>query len=627
MIFLLLASCANRTQGPTGGPKDEVPPKVIKASPENGELNYRKTEMSVYFDENIKLDKVQDNVVVSPVQLSPPEIKANGKLLTVKFLEDLKDSTTYSVHFGDAVVDLNEGNAISNFHMAFSTGNQIDSLGFSGNLLNAETLEAMPKIIIGVHSDTTDTAVSKKPFDRISRTDDLGRFYIENLKPGKYKVYALGDLNRNYKFDPGEDAGFVDSIIHPYFTRELRPDTIWKDTTHVDTVLMHERTILYPQNILLKYFKSAPKIQRLVKSERIEDYLLRITFNMPHDSAQNIVPLNFDQSWKENFSQHRDTLDFWLKDTAQWNMDTLSMAVGHFYTDTLSQLSYKTDTVHFVKKRKVIAKTKTKIQVKEKLQSLTMTSSLSTTMDLNKPLDIEFSEPLDTILLDSIRFIEIKDSLRVPLPFHIIRRDSIGMKYRIIAELKPKMSYELNMDSAIFRSILGRVNNREKFTIKMKSPEDYSTFKLKISPFDSLGVVQLMNSKEKILVQQNADEKLNIFEYLKAEDIYIRMFIDLNQNGKWDTGDLTNRIQPENMYYFTRKVTLKANWEIEETWNPLTVPILNQRPAELRKELKSKKKPASSKNNQTSGNNSQINNRSNSSTGGFGASSRNNTGF
>ena len=191
-------SCANRGQGPTGGLKDVDPPVPLSFSPANNSLNFKKKEILIEFDENISIEKATNNIVVSPPPKEDPDFLAIGKKLEIKLNDKLQDSTTYTIDFGEGIVDLNEKNILHNFRYAFSTGNTIDTLEISGTVLNAQSLDPEAGVLVGVYNNSDDSVFYHKPFLRIGKTDQKGHFAISNLKKGNYKVFALGDANRNY---------------------------------------------------------------------------------------------------------------------------------------------------------------------------------------------------------------------------------------------------------------------------------------------------------------------------------------------------------------------------------------------------------------------------------------------
>lgn len=196
-VLVLLYSCANMAT-PNGGPYDEAPPKFVSSDPLPNQLNFKKNRVEILFDELVQLDQPSENVIVTPPQRLQPVIQANGRRVIVEFQDTMLENETYTIDFTTALADNNEKNVLENFTFAFSTGETLDSLAISGILLNAENLEPMPGITIGVHTNLEDSAFTSLPFTRTSRTNDKGEFTIRNMAPGTYRVYALEDVMRTY---------------------------------------------------------------------------------------------------------------------------------------------------------------------------------------------------------------------------------------------------------------------------------------------------------------------------------------------------------------------------------------------------------------------------------------------
>ena len=233
--------------------------------------------MEILFDELVQLDKPSENVIITPPQMQLPVIRAAGKKVVVELKDTLKENTTYTIDFTNSISDNNEKNVFENFSFAFSTGDVIDTLEVSGILLNAENLEPMPGITIGLHKNLEDSAFVKLPFDRTSRTNDKGEFTIRNISPGSYRIFGLNDVNRDYKFDqPGEEIAFNDSIIIPSLEQTTRQDTLWKDSLTIDTIRTVGYTRYFPDDIQLRLFKENFVRQYLLKPERQQENLLTI---------------------------------------------------------------------------------------------------------------------------------------------------------------------------------------------------------------------------------------------------------------------------------------------------------------------------------------------------------------
>jgi len=373
ILIFAVGSCANRAAGPTGGPKDSIPPVVVRSSPINGAVNFKKKDIQVYFNENITLDKVSENVVVSPPQKTQPIVRANAKVLSVSLQDELQDSTTYSILFGNAIVDLNERNPLENYVFSFATGDEIDSLQIAGRLLNAENLDPMSGVFVGIHDNLNDTAILGDQFKRIAKTDSEGKFTIQNIKNGQYKLYALSDLNRDFKYQPGESVAFYDSIITPEVRLEQRIDTIWSDSVTVDTIHMFSQTVFTPDDILIKLFKETKKRQYLVKSERTDSKYFQLFFNDKQDSLPQITPLNFDVDTRflVQKSGQLDSLTYWIPDAAVYNQDTLTLTVEYLKTDSLFNYVSTVDTLNlFQRKPRQTSRGKSEEEVVEEQKPL-----------------------------------------------------------------------------------------------------------------------------------------------------------------------------------------------------------------------------------------------------------------
>lgn len=345
-VMLLVHACANKAQGPTGGPKDITPPKVLRSVPLNSSLNFNKKQIYIDFDEMISIEKATENVIISPPQVKPPDVKSFGKRVSVNFNEDLIDSTTYSINFGNAIVDLNEKNAIKNYLFSFSTGNEIDTLKISGTVIDSENLNPLPGIIVGIYVEASDSVFYKKPFLRIGKTDENGRFSIDNVKTGKYKIFALGDANHDYFFQPGEGLALCDSLLTPTFRREEMHDSIWKDSLHFDSIRTYMGTRFLPDDITLRYFKENKKRQYFVKYERKEPFSFSLFYNTEAKELPKIKPLNFNWEGKYMLQKNNtlDSLTYWLTDSTVWKIDTLQMAVTYMKSDSVLNMMPVTDT-------------------------------------------------------------------------------------------------------------------------------------------------------------------------------------------------------------------------------------------------------------------------------------------
>ena len=609
VVILILYACAS-TGTPDGGPYDETPPKFVRATPEPNSTGNTRKKISMEFDEFIKIENAAEKVIISPPQTEMPEVKASGKKVLVEFFDTLRPNTTYTIDFGDAIVDNNEGNPMGNFAYAFSTGETIDTMEVSGTVLNAQDLEPIKGIQVGLHKNLNDTAFTKLPFDRISRTDSRGRFSIKGVAPGKYRIYALKDGNQNYLFDSKtEIIAYSDSIIIPSMEPATRQDTTWNaiDTLKIDTVKTVHYTHFMPDDIILRAFKEETTMQYLAKSEREQLNRFSLYFSAKADTLPTVTGLDFDD--KDAFiiepSLNNDTIRYWIKDTVLCERDTLTLQLDYLYTDTLGNLVPKRDTIYMMNKlskEKRLAMAKEEMEKKEKEMKkrrkkgdtlnavetvfFKMNVDAPSSMDINRNICISFEEPVQSIDTAAIH-VDVKvDTLWNEERFIFVSDSVVPRRYYILSDWKPGNEYRLRIDSTAIKSIYGLHTNKVENTVKIKTLEEYGTLYLNIKGVEGNAIVQLLNSSDAVVRQQKLKKNNTCdFYFLQPNTkYYIRMYIDSNNNGKWDTGVYDKKIQPEEVYYFPKVWEMKANFEFEEDWDVKSVPLDRQKLDEIKKQ-------------------------------------------
>lgn len=607
MLMIVVYSCASMGN-PDGGPYDEEPPKFVRSTPKPFAINSKEKKVTIEFDEFIKLEKAAEKVVVSPPQLEQPEIKASGRKVVVGLVDSLRPNTTYTIDFADAIVDNNEGNPLGNYAFTFSTGTTIDTMEVSGTVLSASDLEPVKNIQVGLHSDLSDSAFMKKPFDRVSRTDSRGHFSIRGIAPGKYRIYALMDGNQNYLFDSKtEMIAFSDSIIIPAMEDAMRQDTIWKDSLTIDTIKSVGYTRFLPDDIILRAFKEENDRQYLTRSERDKENHFVLTFSARADTLPTLKGLNFDE--RDAFiiekTDRNDSICYWIKDSLIYQMDTLEIQMDYLATDTLDRLVPQTDTLFLAnkltraerekleakaaeekeKKRKKKEKKGEKIEP-EPTKFLTLNVDAPSAFDLDRNVYLSFDEPVASIDTAAIHMEIKKDSLWEEIPFLFVSDSVLPRKYEILAEWEPEKEYQLSIDSMAFKGVYGLHTNKVKQTMKVKKLNEYGTILLNITGADSTAVVELLDGSGKVLRQQRiTPQNTADFYYLNpGTKFYIRLFNDRNGNGVWDTGKYSEHLQPEEVYYFPKVWEMKANFDFEENWNINAVPVEKQKLDEIKKQ-------------------------------------------
>lgn len=608
LVIIGFYACAS-TGMPDGGPYDETPPKFVRANPEPNTTNNKRKKISIEFDEYIKLDNASEKVIISPPQKEAPEVKVSGHRVLVEFFDTLRENTTYTVDFGDAIVDNNEDNPLGNFAYAFSTGAHIDTMEVSGTILNAENLEPVKGIQVGLHQNLEDSAFVKLPFDRISRTDSRGHFTIRGVAPGKYRIYALMDGNQNYLFDSKTEAiAFQDSLVIPDMRQAVRQDTVWNelDTLAYDTIYEVHYTRFLPDNLVLRSFKEENSMQYLVKSEREQLNRFSLYFSGKADTLPTIKGLDFDEknAFVIESNPRNDTIRYWIKDTVMCERDTLTFQMDYLATDTLGQLVPKTDTLRMVnkidkKRRMALAEEAMKKEEKERKKRakkgdtlkvepkfFAMSVDAPSSLDLNRNIVLKFDEPVEHIDTAAIHMAVKVDSLWNTIPFILMKDSIVPRQYQILADWQPGQEYQLKIDSLGIKGIYGLYTDKVEKELKVKTLEEYGTLYLNIVGAGPHAIVQLLNSSDGVVRQQPVTDKNTCdFYFLQpSTKYYIRLFNDDNNNGVWDTGNYEEKRQPEEVFYFPKVWEMKANFEFEETWDVHAVPLDKQKLDEIKKQ-------------------------------------------
>lgn len=588
LLLVVIYSCAN-IGTPNGGPYDENPPKFVSSKPVPNETNFKGKNIEILFDELIQLDKPSENVIITPPQRELPVIRTAGRKVVVELRDTLRDSTTYTLDFTNSISDTHENNIFENFTFAFSTGDIIDTLEVAGIVLNAENLEPMPGITIGLHSNLEDSAFVKLPFDRTSRTNDKGRFTIRNIKPGTYRIYALNDVNRDYKFDqPGEDIAFIDSLIIPTSELTTRQDTTWKDSLTVDTIRTVEYTRYFPDNVVLRLFKEDFARQYMTRPERPDEKIFTLRFNGRMDTLPVIVPLNFtpaDSSWylPQKINEGKE-LTFWLTDSTVWKKDTLQLEITYPKSDSLNILHPQTDTLElFMRKRPVTKKKKKKDDEPEPTVFLGMQVNAPGSMDMTDTVSVVFTEPVVNISKDLFKFNQMVDSTWTDVDFDFFQDSTNLLKYYILRPWKYAEQYRLQVDSTAITSIYGKWNDKYSGEFKLKTKEDYGHLYLNIVGVDTTAFVELLNMSDAPIRKSKVKDGGVLFMDLKPDKYYARIVIDTNNNGKWDTGNYESKLQPEEVFYSPKRYEVMQNWDVEETWDVYATPVYQQKALEITK--------------------------------------------
>ena len=594
---------------PDGGWYDDTPPYVVSSSPDDKAAGVNSKRVVINFNEFIKLEDAQNKVIVSPPQLEMPDIKASGKRIIVALKDTLKENTTYTVDFSDAISDNNEGNPMGNYTFSFSTGQEIDTLEVSGYVLNAENLEPVKGILVGLYDNLSDTIFKKEPMIRISRTDSRGRFVVKGVAPGTYRAYALQDADGDFVYNQkSEMLAFSHETFEPSWKPDTRQDTVWRDSLRIADILRVPYTHFLPDDITLLAFTPVQDNRTLLKTERKEPEKLGFFFTYGHDDVPHIHGLNFDadSAFVVEPSLKKDTVYYWLRDTTLINQDTLHMEVKYMMTDSAGVLVDKTDTLEMVAKvgyekrikerNKEIEKWQKEQEKKKKRDEpydsimpqkfLDLKITPSGSLHPFSRITIESPTPIERFDTAGVHLYVKVDSLWYNAEYEFRHREDRIRQYELIVDWKLGTEYSLEIDSAAVQDIYGLVIKPVKQGLKVQSAEDFSSLVVNLSGIQDTSsiIVQLLSNSDAVVRQVKAEDNVAMFEYLAPGKYYIRAFVDANGNGKWDTGDYDADRKAEDVYYYPRETECKAKFDITRNWNLISQPRFRQKPQEITKQ-------------------------------------------
>lgn len=605
-IFIIIAaavmySCAN-IGNPSGGPIDKTPPIFMRSNPTPNAVNVKDRKIEIFFDEIVTLKDPSTKIIVSPAQTEMPRMSALGRKVTVELVDSLLPNTTYTIDFSNSIQDNNEGNAIDNFAFAFSTGSVIDSMRVSGYVLDSRTLEPMQSVVVGLQSNLADSAFHKEKLQRVALTNDRGQFTIRNVSPGSYHIFALKDLDRDYKFgNPTEDIAFLDSIIVPSIGSREAADTVYNDLNEIDTIMRATRPAYFPNDILLSMFNEDRKSQYLANNLRVDSTRISLTFAAASDTlpslsivGRNDVP---DQWYTLERSQTNDTLTYWIRPTHLVSADTLMVATTYLRTDTASNLSWGTDTLKFTFQRQKAKKKKKNEETDslEQIRFMELHPLANGTQEVYAPLLLQTGTPIERYSREAFH---LQRKLQNDTTFYPAEIKSIALRDSTLSrrdlmlkvDWEPGAAYKLAVDSLAMTDIYGLQTKPLKVDFNVRKMEEYGNIVFNITAVRDSAIVELLDGTEKIVlrapVKNHRAELLNLL----PGKYYARLFIDRNGNGKYDTGNYDMHLQPEETVYYPGAINLKKNWDVEQTWDIYATPIDKQKSEAIKKNKPERKK-------------------------------------
>lgn len=534
IVVLIAFGCAQQV-GPTGGPKDIVPPQILESEPENFSVGFKGNKIKLRFNEFVQLKDLNSKLIVSPPLKETPEFRIKGKTLEIHFKDTLHPNATYNFQFGDGIVDITEGNPLDSNVFVFSTGDKLDSLFVWGTVRNAFNLLPEKEVLVMLYSEFADSLPYLSRPLYFAKTKDDGRFRIQYLREGKYKVFALKDGNGNYFFDlPDEQAGFLEKPLEA------------GDSAEAEIFLFEED--ITKQFLMRGYAEHFGKII--------------FVFSKPVEKAK-AVPLNhsFKKAWYiEELSSTKDSLFYWLTGTE--GMDTLRMQVwdDKEILDTVEIILPKKEDVPAVKKKGQQTGFPEKLALNTNLRA-------GQPFDLYSPFQLEAMHPVQSYDSSGIILIEKNDTVKIKP----VSADKAMRKFELRYPWKESTEYYLLIPARAFTDIYGLQNDTMLINFRTRKKEEYGTINLKIDldsfPTQMQYIVQLMDKNENVIQEKVFNKSTTLkFEKVIVSQYRLKLIYDHNKNSKWDTGNYLKKQQPEKVIYYSFPAELRPRFDLDIEW-------------------------------------------------------------
>ena len=562
LLLIIISACATVVR-PTGGPRDTTPPEVLAYNPPNGSINMHEEKISIKFDEYIVLKKLNQQLVISPQMPKKPIVSISGKKLIIELPDSLRENTTYTMFFGDAVVNYKENIPVHNFSYVFSTGSIVDSLRIEGVAVNAFDHSNYDELFIMLYKSDDDSVLyNEKPY-YLTKAEHGGKFLLNNLSPGEYQIYALKDANRNYIYDQeGEQIAFCKKLVIPYHPSEfIKNDSIKPKKEK-------------PEEIKLFVFEEWPKETKYMAKKVSPPHKVLFTFNRPVDDF-NLIPLDFTpiKDWHfDIYGNDKDSITSYLLGIEKDSIDII-IADGNTHLDTIELiLTKKKRRNSKVAKRGLFDRNKKddkKKTVKKKVPKISYTNNIKNAVHFFSELSFNFNTPLSDYKFDRIKLYKARDTLWTPVKFEV-RIVDLDKKQRvnIKAVFEERKKYKLVIDDSTFFDLYKYTNDSLERIFETTEMREYGSLDLKVNyESNETLIIQLLNNKEAVIREDIINESQTIsYPYLTEGKYKIKAIVDENNNGKWDRGDLHERILPERIYYVNKVIDIRANWDNEQIW-------------------------------------------------------------
>lgn len=575
-LVTILSSCANVTS-PTGGPKDETPPKILQMEPGNAQTEFDAKKITIEFDEFIQLKELKKQFIISPPTEEDPDVLVKGKKLVITLPDSLEEETTYNLFFGNAIQDYNEGNPLANFRYVFSTGRKIDSMGIKGRVVSAYEKLPQENTVVMLYKSFSDSTPMKELPSYVANINEEGEFEMAYIAKDTFTLFALVDENENYLYDEGEAIAFSDSTVTFELETLERIDTIYQNTDsseagmnqlqmqkeqRIDTIKRYVYEDYPIKHYNLYTFTEPLTNQYISEYKRDVPYLLKIVLNTPPQEALRLSALNEQEAlkYKRVDSENNDSISLWLTDTAQSKKELLELEATYDVLLQRGEYLKQTDTLSF----------SYFFTEKDTLKPLDLNLSLKKKMlDLEKDLYIDLPSAIKTIDTNRVALNIKMDTLWKSIPFQLTPVTDLKKRFRLSADWQPDSTYQLVIDKGTFTDYYYQQNDSIGGSFQVQTLDHYG--KLLINIPDTLHqplLLQLWDKSEKKLHRQlpfhaNKKQPQAVMELVEPGEYKLKIVLDQNQNNQWDSGDLFKRKQPEKVFYHHELFKVRSNWDLE----------------------------------------------------------------
>lgn len=582
-------SCA-QIGAPVGGRKDTIPPRMVGSYPVSRSVNFRGKKLLIEFDEYFTIKEQSKSLLVSPPLPDKPEILIKGKAIQLNLAKPLDPDKTYSFNFGNSIQDLNEGNPIKNFQFVVSTGSSVDSLCISGQVVGASDLKPVKEVYVMLYDKIVDSIPRKTLPEFIGKTDEKGFFSIQNVSRKKYRIFALKDMNANYRYDmPTEEIAFNDSIYNPTSYRGAFKDTIKipvpNDTIFRDSVVSRMKTFFNPNNVKLYLFQEDNLKQYIKAYDRKNQGKISLVFNKGQLGDVGIKPLNFNPKgdwFLKDRSALSDSIAFWITDPDLVKKDTLKVSISYLRLDSLKRPYTKIDTIKLsyqppkvdekLKKEEKSKAKSDKEKDKEKNKIISVIDNVSiaggTMLDLYRDPVMNLKEPIKAIDMQKIHLYELEEKTKKDVKFELEKDSLRNTVYAVKAKWIPQSRYSFYIERDALTGVLGLKSDSTNVSFQVQKEDVYGVVNFKMLNFPSNTIVECV-SKEDKLVTSVYTKKGGVAEFktLRPGSYKFRVVVDLNGNKRWDVGDFSKNKQPEEVIPFGKLIEVKANWTNDLEWD------------------------------------------------------------